>query len=239
VKIQVRRSDERGRTRLGWLDSRHSFSFGHYFDPEHMGFGPLRVVNEDRVAPGGGFGRHPHRDMEIITWVLEGSLRHHDSAGNEGLLEEGGVQVMTAGTGIHHSEMNGSDREQVHFVQIWIEPDREGHEPTYRDRSTTPEERAGRLLRIASGRSDDALSIHQEADVFVSRLEAGGSLSHATGPDRALYVLALGGEIEVGGEVLGDGDAAAITGADEIGIRSRGTADLLLFDLPAPSTPSA
>ena len=172
--IQVRRANERGRAAFGWLDSRHTFSFGEYHDPKHMGFGPLRVINDDRVQPGAGFGTHGHRDMEILSYVLEGALEHKDSLGTGSVIRPGDVQRMTAGTGIQHSEFNPTAREPVHFLQIWIEPERDGLAPSYEEKHFADGERRNQLRLIAShdGR-DGSLRIHQDADVYAALLDEG------------------------------------------------------------------
>src|SRR5437870_10266397 len=167
--ISVRRAEDRGKANFGWLDSRHTFSFGDYFDAEQMGFGPLRVINEDRVAPGQGFGTHGHRDMEIISYVLEGGLAHKDSMGNGSVIREGDVQRMSAGTGVRHSEYNASDKELVHFLQIWIEPDQRGVAPSYEEKRFDDASKRGRLRLIASRDArDGSVGIHQDADVYAA-----------------------------------------------------------------------
>ncbi|MFN4090883.1 MAG: pirin family protein [Alphaproteobacteria bacterium] len=232
--IKVRRSDERGHANFGWLDSRHSFSFGHYRDPAHMGFSDLRVINEDRVAPGAGFDMHPHRDMEIVTWVLEGALAHRDSLGNGSVIRPGDVQRMTAGTGILHSEHNASDKEPVHLLQIWILPDRTGLAPGYEEKRFAPEDLAGRLRLVAArdGR-DGAVTIHQDAELHIGRLEAGDAVTHALAPGRTAWVQVARGAVAVGGVALAQGDAAAVTGESGLDIAADAAAEVLLFDLAA------
>ena len=170
--LTLRRAEERGRANLGWLDSRHSFSFGHYYDPEHMGFGPLRVINDDRVAPGGGFPTHPHGDMEIVSYVLEGGLAHKDSLGTGSVIRPGDVQRMSAGSGIRHSEFNASKTEPVHFLQIWIVPERQGLEPGYEQKTFSAEEKRGKLRLVGSrdGR-EGSVTIHQDVDLYATLLE--------------------------------------------------------------------
>jgi hypothetical protein len=234
--MHVRRGRERGATELGWLDSRHSFSFGDYYDPENMGFRALRVINEDRVAPRGGFPNHPHRDMEILTWVISGGLQHRDSMGNGSLIRPGEVQRMSAGTGVRHSEVNPSRSDPVHFLQIWIVPDRRGLEPSYEQKSFGADERRGRLLLVASddGR-DGAVTIHQDARLYASLLDAGTSVRHELAPGRHAWLQVVKGGLEVGGEKLEAGDGAAIdadgSGPTSMEIEAHADAELLLFDL--------
>ncbi len=225
-------AEERGRTVLDWLDSRHTFSFGDYHDPRHMGYRALRVINDDRVRPGAGFGRHGHRDMEILTYVLDGALRHEDSLGNGAVLRAGDVQRMTAGTGILHSELNASATEPLRFLQIWILPEREGLLPSYEDRSFDPASKRGRLLRIASpeGR-EGSLTIRQDVEAFASALEPGETVSHALAPGRHAWVQVARGMIRVNDTALREGDGAALDGEPAIRIAASEPADLLLFDL--------
>lgn len=232
--IKVRRSDERGHADHGWLDSHHTFSFASYLDPEHMGFGPLRVLNEDRVAPGQGFGSHPHRDMEIISVVVEGGLEHKDSIGSGSVLRPGDVQVMSAGSGVVHSEFNASKTDPVHFLQIWIEPAEGGGEPTYRERHFDDEALRGRLACIASedGR-DGSMTIGRDVRVHRGTLGQGDGASLPLGPGRGAWVQVVRGEVQVAGETLRAGDGAAVTAADALAVTSTsdGT-DLLAFDVP-------
>lgn len=235
--LRVRRGRERGATEIGWLDSRHTFAFGDYYDPDNMGFRSLRVINEDRVAPRGGFPTHPHRDMEILTYVISGELQHRDSMGNGSIIRPGEIQRMSAGTGIHHSEVNPSKSDPVHFLQIWILPDRRGLTPGYEQKSYGDEQRRGRLLLVAAreGR-DGAVTIHQDASLYASRLDAGATVGHELAPGRHAWLQVVKGELEVGGEKLEAGDGAAIeaepSGAPtSIAIAARGEAELLLFDL--------
>ena len=231
--ISIRRSEERGRADFGWLDSRHSFSFGHYHDPGHMGFRSLRVINEDRVKGGAGFDTHPHRDMEIISYVLEGGLAHRDSLGTGAVIRPGEVQRMSAGTGILHSEFNASPTEPVHFLQIWILPERLGLEPGYEQRAFPEAERRGRLRLVASrdGR-DGAVTIHQDVALYASLLGTGEGVTHPMRPGRGAWVQLARGAIAVNGEALRAGDGAAVTDEDHVEILCReGEAELLLFDL--------
>jgi redox-sensitive bicupin YhaK (pirin superfamily) len=230
--IQIRRSDERGKADFGWLDSRHTFSFGEYYDPAHMGFRDLRVINEDRVRPGAGFGTHGHRDMEIVSYVLSGNLAHKDSMGNGSVLIAGDVQRMTAGTGVRHSEMNPSLEEPVHFLQIWIQPERQGLEPGYQEANFSEEDKRGRLRRIASGRSDNgALKIHQDVDLYAAVLEPGQGERLELRSGRHAWVQVIRGDVTVNGESLAAGDGAAISDEAAVELRAESDAEVLLFDL--------
>jgi redox-sensitive bicupin YhaK (pirin superfamily) len=230
--IEVRRSAERGQAEHGWLKSAHTFSFADYHDPQHMGFGPLRVINEDRVQPGMGFGTHGHRDMEILTYVLEGALEHKDSIGSGSVLRYGDVQRMSAGSGIRHSEFNHSRDEPVHFLQIWIMPNVTGIAPEYEEQRIDAAEKRGRLRLIAStdGR-DRSLTLHQDAAVYASILGAGESVTHTLAPKRGAYVQVARGEVSVNGSPLAAGDGAKISGEPALEFRATGEAEFLLFDL--------
>jgi redox-sensitive bicupin YhaK (pirin superfamily) len=210
--ITVRPAQERGRTALRWLDSYHSFSFGDYYDPAAMGFRSLRVINDDRVAPGTGFGMHPHRDMEIITYVLEGELRHQDSLGNGSVIRAGEVQRMTAGTGIVHSEFNPSSTQPVRLLQIWIVPEQKSLQPSYEERRILETEMAGRLRLIASrdGR-DGAVTIHQDVDLLAGVLRKGERVNHHLRPGRAAWVQEARGAVALNGRPLREGDGAAVS----------------------------
>ena len=227
--ILLRRSGERGHADHGWLDSWHTFSFADYHDPRWMGFRSLRVINDDVIQPGMGFGLHPH--MEILTYILRGQLEHRDSMGNRRVIGAGDVQYMAAGTGIRHSEMNPSLDQAVHLLQIWIVPERRGLEPRYAERSmaTAP---GGRLHLVAShtGR-EDSLAIHQDVDLWFGRLEAGDQASHRLAPGRHAWLHVAEGSIRLGEERLGAGDAAAVTGAERLEIVALEPAQVLLFDL--------
>ena len=231
--ITVRPSSERGHGQHGWLDTRHTFSFSDYHDPAHMGFRPLRVINEDRVAAGQGFGTHGHRDMEILTYVLEGTLAHKDSLGNGAPLNPGEVQVMTAGTGIRHSEVNPSPTDPVHFYQVWIMPDRAGHPPRYDQRPFSEELRRDKLCPIASpdGR-DGSLSIRQDATVYVSSLGESGRVSHALESGRHAWIQVLKGGITLNGQPLAVGDGAAVSEESALDLVASQPAEVMLFDLP-------
>lgn len=232
---QITRSEERMHTQIDWLNSRHSFSFGGHYDPERMGFGPLRVVNDDIVAPGKGFGSHPHRDMEIISLVLEGQLEHKDSMGNGRVIQTGDIQYMSAGSGVVHSEFNPSPEKPVHFMQIWFEPYSQGLPPRYADQPIIGAvENEWKLLLSADGRGD-SIEIRQDAELRSAQLHSGKTLSHTpvkTG--RGLWLFVIEGSIEAAGEVLETGDSVALTGVDKLEIRNSGSeaAKILLFDLP-------
>jgi redox-sensitive bicupin YhaK (pirin superfamily) len=225
--IAIRPSEDRGRTRFGWLDSRHSFSFGDYRDPRHMGFRALRVINDDVIAAGQGFGTHPHRDMEILTFMQAGSLAHRDSMGNGSVIRPGDVQRMTAGTGVMHSEMNPSADEEARLLQVWIEPDTLGLEPSYEQRHFGDD---WQLVASPDGR-DGSITLHQDARVFTGRLEAGEQQLHRLAPGRHVWLHVIEGEVEAAGEKLGAGDAVAISDVSEVAIRASQESRVLLFDL--------
>jgi hypothetical protein len=231
--ITIRRAGERGHFDHGWLDTRHTFSFAGYHDPAHMGFRALRVVNEDRVAPGEGFGTHGHRDMEILSYVLSGALAHRDSTGGEGVLRPGEVQRMSAGTGVMHSEFNGSKDEPVHFLQIWIVPDRAGHSPSYEQKRFPEAERRGRLRLLASpDAADGALALHQDARVYGTILADGERVRHALPPGRHAWVQVVRGELELNGQPLRAGDGAELSDERELALAGGGGgAEALVFDL--------
>jgi quercetin 2,3-dioxygenase len=230
--ITLRRSDERGFTRLAWLDSRHTFSFDQYYDPAHMGFRGLRVINEDRVGPGGGFPTHPHRDMEIITYVLEGALEHRDSMGNGSLIRPGEVQRMSAGTGITHSEYNASKTEPVHLLQIWLLPRERGIRPSYQQETLdlAGDVPAFRLIASPDGR-DGSVRILQDTELLAARLKPGQTAAHALRPGRHAWVQVARGQIALNGETLVAGDGAAVGQESEIRIEAGEAAEVLLFDL--------
>ncbi len=231
--ISLRKSQQRGHADHGWLDSRHTFSFAGYYDPEQMGFSSLRVINDDRIAPGAGFPTHPHRDMEIVTYVLEGTLEHRDSMGNGSVIRPGEVQRMSAGTGIAHSEYNASRSESVHLLQIWIEPEQAGLPPGYEQRTFDPAHNRGRLLLVASpdGR-EGSLTIRQDAFLYAAVLECGQTVIHAPEPGRRAYLHVARGEAELNGMPAGPGDGAKISGEREVRLTARRDAEVLLFDLP-------
>lgn len=230
--IDLRRSGKRGHFDHGWLDTRHTFSFGDYHDPVHMGFRALRVLNEDRVRPGSGFPTHSHRDMEIVTWVLDGALEHRDSLGNGSVIRPGEAQRLSAGTGITHSEFNHSATEPLHFLQIWILPGERGLPPGYEQKSFPDVERRGRLRRIGSpdGR-DGAVTLRQDVDLFATLLSSGESVSHALRHDRHAWVHVARGEVELGGSVLEGGDGAAVSDVPGLAISARTDSEVLVFDL--------
>ncbi|HEY4339032.1 MAG TPA: pirin family protein [Steroidobacteraceae bacterium] len=230
----IRRSNERGAADHGWLKSLHTFSFADYYDAAHMGFGPLRVINEDRVEAGAGFGTHAHRDMEIISYVLDGELAHQDSMGNGSVLRPGDVQRMSAGTGIRHSEFNASKDRPVHFLQIWIEPKDRGIEPGYEEKRFTNEDKRGRLRLIASpDRAQGSVLIHQDARVYAGMFAGDEGAQLSLAPQRQAYVQVVRGSITVNGAALMTGDALEVTQADGLVIENAQDAEVLVFDLPA------
>lgn len=231
--LQIRKSEARGAANHGWLDSKHSFSFGHYHDPEHVGFGPLLVINEDRVQGSQGFGTHGHRDMEIISYVLSGALEHKDSMGTGSVLHYGDVQRMSAGTGVRHSEFNHNADEKVHFLQIWIQPNQVGIPPSYEEKNFTVESKLGNLRLIASndGREGSVL-IHQDASIFASILRSGDALQHELAAGRIAYVHVIRGDVTVNGTALKGGDALKITAENLVTLGEATDAEVLVFDLP-------
>jgi hypothetical protein len=231
--ITLRRADERGRGDHGWLDTRHTFSFSDYHDPRFMGFSELRVINEDRVAPGAGFPTHGHRDMEILSYVLEGALEHRDSLGTGSVIRPGDVQRMSAGTGVRHSEYNASKTEPVHFLQIWIEPSAAGIAPGYEQKSVPDADKRGRLRLIASpdGR-EGSVTIHQDTLVYASVLEPGDKVSYAPVSGRRVWLQVARGAVTLNGQRLGQGDGAAITDERALTIAAGERAEIILFDLP-------
>ncbi|HEX3837829.1 MAG TPA: pirin family protein [Steroidobacteraceae bacterium] len=230
---EIRRSSERGLADHGWLQSRHTFSFADYYDARHMGFGPLRVINEDRVEAGAGFGTHAHRDMEIISYVLDGELAHRDSLGNGSVIRPGDVQRMSAGTGVRHSEFNGSKERPVHFLQIWIEPQYCGIEPGYEEKHFASEERRGHLRLIASpDRAHGSVLIHQDARVYAGLFSGAERARLALAPARQAYVHVARGTITVNGAMLESGDALQITTGDAVLLENGQDAEVLVFDLP-------
>lgn len=230
--FQIRQARERGHGDHGWLESYHTFSFADYHDPNFMGFGPLRVINEDRVQPGEGFGTHSHRDMEIISWVLEGALAHKDSLGNGSAIQPGDVQRLSAGTGITHSEFNHSSDELVHFLQIWIQPERRGLPPSYEERSFSQADMRDRLCLIASrdGR-EGSVVIHQDLDLYATRLGEGSEVAHRTRPERKLWVQVARGSLAVDDQRLEAGDGLAVVQEEGVVLRGITSAEALLFDM--------
>ncbi|MEL6363318.1 MAG: pirin family protein [Pseudomonadota bacterium] len=229
--ITIRKAEDRGPADFGWLKSRHSFSFGQYYDPKHMGFRSLRVINEDRVAPGAGFGAHPHKDMEILSYVLDGGLEHKDSLGTGSVIKPGDVQRMTAGTGVTHSEFNASRTDPVHFLQIWLLPEAKNLAPGY-EQTSFASERDGRLALVASrdGR-DGSLTIHQDANIFASVLKAGGEAELSIAEGRGAWVQVARGSLAVNGERLDAGDGAAIEDVRRLAFATDEGAEFLVFDL--------
>ncbi len=229
--MSVRPAAARGHSTFDWLDSRHTFSFGEYQDPAHMGFRALRVINEDRVVPGAGFGTHPHRDMEIITWVLGGALEHRDSLGTGSVIRPGDVQRMSAGSGIQHSEFNASADEAVHFLQIWIVPERTGSEPGYEQRRV--EFGAGDGLRLLASRDGRAgsVTVHQTVDLYAGRLAAGATAAHTLADGRHAWLQVARGAVTANGQALAAGDGAALSGVERVELRAAATTEVLLFDL--------
>lgn len=230
--MQIRRGDARGRTKLDWLDSAHTFSFGHYYDEHYMGFGPLRVINEDRVRGDRGFDPHSHRDMEIITYVLEGALKHADSLGNGSTIEAGDLQRMSAGTGVTHSEYNASSDQVVHFLQIWIEPERRGLAPSYEQRSfdVGGSENGLRLVGSRDGR-DDSLTIHRDVELHLGRLGPGGRVTYDPRADRRVWIQMARGAVRLDDQELTAGDGVGIDEPGTIELSSTEKAEFLLFDL--------
>ena len=230
--IRIRPAAARGATVTDWLDSRHTFSFNQYYDPEHMGFRSLRVINDDRVAPGAGFPRHGHRDMEILTWVLSCAIAHQDSTGATSVLRPGEVQCMSAGRGITHSEYNYSSAEPLHFLQIWIVPREKGIEPGYQQRPVLDQAGAGRLVLMVSpdGR-DGSARISQDAEVYVARLAPGGAVSRRLGDGRHAWLHVARGTLTLNGHTLAAGDGAAVSGESGLDIQAAADSEFLLFDL--------
>jgi redox-sensitive bicupin YhaK (pirin superfamily) len=230
--ITVRRAGDRGRTKLSWLDSRHTFSFGDYHDPDHMGFGALRVINDDRVAPGGGFATHGHRDMDIVTYVLSGALQHRDSLGNGSVIRPGDVQRMSAGTGIQHSEFNASRTEPVHFLQIWIVPRSRGAAPSYEQRALEPANLAGRWTLIAAeGGRAGAVHLDQTVDLYATVLEHGQEAIRTVRPGRRAWLQVARGAVRVDGLDLAAGDGAALGGEPQVRVGAAEASEVLLFEL--------
>ncbi|MBI1791392.1 MAG: pirin family protein [Acidobacteria bacterium] len=229
--ITIRKAEDRGHANHGWLDTHHTFSFADYYDPEHTQFRALRVLNEDRVTGGQGFGLHPHRDMEIISYVVSGVLEHRDSMGSRAVMKAGDVQRISAGTGIRHSEFNGSPVEPVHFLQIWITPDRRGVQPDYAEKSFAGIE-PGELHLIASKTgSAGSIPIHQDADVYVAKLAADGVVERRFAPGRSGWLQVIEGRLTANGEALGPGDGASIRGEERLSLRAARDAHFLFFDL--------
>ena len=230
--MTIRRARERGHANFGWLDSWHSFSFGSYYDPKHMGFSDLRVINEDRVLGGEGFPSHSHRDMEILSYVLDGALAHKDSTGSGGVIRYGDVQRMSAGRGVTHSEMNGSKDEPVHFLQIWLLPERAGLPASYEEKRFAPEDKRARFRLIASpDAAEGSLTIHQDARVYASIVDKGVEVTHAFGAGRRGWLQVARGRVAVNGKELTAGDGAALTEEASVTVAGAEPSEVLLFDL--------
>jgi len=230
--ITVRRSDERGHNKIDWLESRHSFSFGDYYDPAHESFGPLRVINEDWIKGGAGFPPHPHRDMEIVTYVLDGAIAHKDSTGGSGTIRPGEIQRMSAGTGITHAEFNASPTETCHLLQIWIVPSKRGIEPGYEQKTISAETVKNHFGRIAAPEPrENEVRLVQDAEIWVAKLDADVEAIHPLAQGRKAWLQVASGEITLGEETLKAGDAAAITDLAQVTVRSKAPSEVLLFDL--------
>ena len=230
--ITFRDRSTRGQSRTGWLDSKHSFSFGDYYDPEHIGFRALRVINEDRIIPGAGFPRHGHRDMDILSYVLDGALQHKDSIGNGTVIRPGEIQRMSAGTGVEHSEFNASQSKPAHFLQIWIIPEKRGIKPSYEQKSVPLEERRGKLRLVAAPDAPEgAVTLHEDARVYVANLAASERVSHDIAPDRGVWVQVARGIVGLNGTELREGDGAALEDETNVTIEAETDSEILLFDL--------
>ena len=229
--ITIRKSGERGHANHGWLDSHFTFSFADYYDPQHMGFRTLRVINDDIIAGGGGFGEHPHRDMEIITYILSGALEHKDSMGNGRVIRPGEVQYMAAGTGVQHSEFNHSQTEPAHLLQIWILPDKKGAKPNYAEKSLVKAETGKLHLAVSKTGRDGSIAINQDADLFIGKFKAGDKVSHTFKPSRHAWLHVAEGQIKLNGVILNAGDAAAVSEESKLILESIAPTQVLLFDL--------
>jgi len=227
--IEIRPSEERGHNKISWLESRFTFSFDQYYDPEHTQFRSLRVINEDVVAPGGGFPTHPHRDMEILTWILEGALEHRDNTGGNGVIRPGELQHMTAGRGVMHSEFNPSPKDPVHLLQIWILPERKGLDPSYEQLSFPDAELRGKFNLVAGPQAP--VTIHQDANLYIARLDKGAEAKHSLAAGRHAWVQVARGSVRLNGTELKAGDGAAVSNEKEIRVEARGPSEVLLFDL--------
>jgi quercetin 2,3-dioxygenase len=234
MTLTLRKSEDRGRANFGWLDSKHSFSFGHYHDPRHMGFGPLRVINDDRVTGGGGFPTHPHADMEIISYVLDGALEHKDSLGTGSVIRPGDVQIMSAGTGVRHSEFNASKTDPVQFLQIWIIPEKKGLKPSYQQKRFETAEKQGQLRLIGSrdGR-DGSVTIAQDVDLYATLLKKGENVTHEIAAGRGGWIQVARGNITLNGETLREGDGVAVKTSGALELAGLDDAEVLVFDMGA------
>ena len=229
--MKIRKANERGHAEHGWLDTYHTFSFADYYDPQWTGFRSLRVINDDLVMPGQGFGTHPHRDMEILTYVLGGALEHRDSMGNGRVIRAGEVQYMAAGTGVQHSEFNPANDEAVHFLQIWIQPDRKGVTPRYGEKSLKDAATGTWHLVTSKTGRDGSIGIHQDADLWLAKLEAGQTVSHSLAAVRHAWIHVAEGEMKINGKTLSGGDAAAVSGKTGLKLAATRPSQVLLFDL--------
>lgn len=230
--IETRHSDERGKVDLGWLKARHSFSFGDYYDAQHMGFGHIRVINEDRIEPAKGFAPHGHKDMEIVTYIIDGALEHKDDMGNGSVIRRGDVQRMSAGSGVKHSEFNHSSTDRTHLLQIWILPEESGIAPGWEEKAFPAEDKLNRFKLIASRDArESSLRIHQHVDLYATMLESGQSVTHALRENHSAWVQVISGEIAVNGQTLAPGDAAALTDVDQLVVSASSAAEFLMFDM--------
>jgi redox-sensitive bicupin YhaK (pirin superfamily) len=229
--MNIRKANERGHANHGWLDSYHTFSFADYFDPQWMGFRSLRVINDDLVLPGNGFGAHPHRDMEIITYVLSGALEHKDSMGNGSVIRPGNIQYMSAGSGVTHSEFNPSKDEAVRLLQIWIMPDAKGAKPRYAEKSLSDKQTGQLHLMVSKAGRDGSIAIRQDADLWLAKLEAGQNVSHSLAKNRNAWVHVAEGEVVLNGKTLSVGDAAAVSEETKLQLSANKPSQVLLFDL--------
>lgn len=227
----IRKAEDRGHANHGWLNSHHTFSFANYYDPQHMGYRSLRVINDDTVLGGGGFDTHPHRDMEIISYVLSGALKHRDSMGTEAVMKAGDVQRISAGTGVFHSEFNYSPIDPVHFLQIWIMPDRKGAKPDYAEKSFAKTPKGKLTLVVSKSGRDGSIPINQDADLYLAKLDAGNEVLHTLRPGRHGWVHVAEGEASINGDSLKAGDAVALSDESEIRVKAAKAAQILVFDL--------
>lgn len=231
--IKIRKSSDRGNAERGWLHSRHTFSFAEYHDPEHMGFGVLRVINEDQIEPGTGFGTHGHQDMEIISYVIEGALEHQDSMGNKTIIKPGEIQRMSAGTGVRHSEHNHSKEMKTHFLQIWIFPDKKDYEPSYGQMNFESNMvNSNFALLISNHGRDGSITINQDADVYLGRTTTASEITHNTQMNRGIWIQLIKGSLSVLGHTLEAGDGAAISNVSQVAMHTQANAEFLLFDMP-------
>lgn len=231
--LQVVRSEERGKTHIDWLESYHSFSFGQYYDPENIQFGPIRVLNDDVIAPGAGFPTHPHNNMEIVTIALDGELAHEDSTGGKDVIRPGEVQRMTAGKGVYHSEYNNSKEKPAHILQIWFIPDKAGYEPSYEQKKYDSSKAENDLLKLVSKKNGDGIvTINQDADLYLSKLDSGKNLKHTISEDRGVYLFLVDGKLKVNDTTIEPRDALKISEESEINISANEKSSFILFDVP-------